>query len=334
VSRRATGTEPAFGTDSFLDVTANLVGVLIVLIVLIGMRVRKMPFRPTAIDAEIERRLSSLEGGVNDLAMERLRLAHELEELRRGLTAKQAALAGLRSASLDIEQTQQTIREDSRLEEAAIRTREAELAEAKARLVSLSHDFATAKAAPVSTRQLVHRSPLSQAIDSEQLHLELLHSRVTFIDLAGLMDRVRIKCRSMEPELRALSRVTSETGAIGPYRLRFTMAREDLPFSQSMFYSSSSFHARLVDWRLIATQEMRGEPVDEALGTDSQLDRVLARHSPNKYAITLWTYSDSFSAFRQLRDALSDRGYIIAARPLPMGLSIQGAPWGSQSMAQ
>ncbi len=40
MSKRPTPEEPGFGSDSFLDVVANLVGVLIILIVLTGLKVR------------------------------------------------------------------------------------------------------------------------------------------------------------------------------------------------------------------------------------------------------------------------------------------------------
>jgi hypothetical protein len=315
-----------------LDVTANLVGVLIVLIVLLGLRVRKLP-ESSPVDSQVERRLAALRSGVDQLRAERIGLEQDLYELRQGLTAKQAALAGLRSTQAELATQEQAIDHDRRTEEELLRLRELELADAEERLVSLTSESAAAKAT-AATRKLVHRSPLSKSVEMQELHFELLGDHVSFIDLAGLMDRVRTKCRAMEAELRAGGGATSEVGPVGPFRLRFTMAREDLRFSESLFYAGSSFNARLMEWQLIPSQDPRGEPVDEALQGDSQFHRVLARNPSNMYATTLWTYSDSFSSFRRIRDHLTDRGYVVAARPLPLGIAIRGSPTGSRSIAQ
>jgi hypothetical protein len=47
VGRRRQSDEIAFGSDSFLDIVANIVGILIILIVIAGVRVAQMPAVPT-----------------------------------------------------------------------------------------------------------------------------------------------------------------------------------------------------------------------------------------------------------------------------------------------
>jgi hypothetical protein len=43
MARVARGQEEAFGNDSFLDVVANIVGILIILVVVASMRIKHMP---------------------------------------------------------------------------------------------------------------------------------------------------------------------------------------------------------------------------------------------------------------------------------------------------
>ena len=50
---RAGGGDPDFGSDSFLDIVANLVGILIVLIVLAGLRAGRAPVETTVAEAEV-----------------------------------------------------------------------------------------------------------------------------------------------------------------------------------------------------------------------------------------------------------------------------------------
>ena len=44
--------------------------------------------------------------------------------------------------------------------------------------------------------------------------------------------------------------------------------------------------------------------------------------------------TDSFAAFRRLRDHLHDRGYSVAARPMPMNVNIGISSNGTQSFVQ
>lgn len=334
MARRTTNAEPAFGTDSFLDVTANLVGVLIVLIVLVGLRVRKSSPPVLPMDEATASRLAAMRGSLDDLDLERLRLEHQLLELRRGLTAKQAALAGLGSDQQKVERNRGVIERDVDSETAQLKSRELELAEAQSQLVSLSQDFAKSKSVPVAARPLVHRSPISRTVESDELTFELLGDRVTFIDVPNLVERVRLRYRSMGDELRTRGRAMAEVEPVGAFRARFTMVRQRSQFNDSMFSSGNNFHDGVIDCQFIPVEDPRGESVDEAIQAGSKFERLLARHSPRKYAITIWTYSDSFGAYRQLRDFLSDRGYAVSSWPLPIGELMRMSDFGARSLSQ
>jgi hypothetical protein len=332
MSRRHATDEPAFGTDSFLDVTANLVGVLIVFIVLIGMRVRKSAVEVTASD--VERLLPSLHDGLHALTQERGTLERELQDVRRALAGHQRTMTDVDSAGQQQERRAGDIQDEFQSESVMLSDDEAELARAQAQLVSLSRDLAAPRPPPVAGKKLQHRSPIGRTLNSDELQFELMHGRATYVDLEGLMDRVRSKSHSLENDLRVRGRATDEAGPVGAFRIRYTMAREDLPFTQSMFYTRSSFNVRLSEWQIIPQQDPRGESVEEATQASSQMDQVLTRHSANKFAITIWVYPDSFGEFRALRDYLSDRGYSVAARPIPFGLPMGASALGSRSVAQ
>ena len=61
---------------------------------------------------------------------------------------------------------------------------------------------------------------------------------------------------------------------------------------------------------------------------------AINRISPSRATITLWIYPDSFGLHRRIRNDLVERGFSVAARPLPEGLAIRGSPLGTQSAAQ
>ncbi len=49
MSRRFAGGDPDFGSDSFLDIVCNIVGILIILIVVVGVRVQRQPPLPAPV---------------------------------------------------------------------------------------------------------------------------------------------------------------------------------------------------------------------------------------------------------------------------------------------
>jgi hypothetical protein len=333
VARREQTSEPAFGSDSFLDVTANLVGVLIILIVLVGLRVAKAPPRPAAVEAEFARRLEAGKARIEDLSRERLDLERRLDNSRQGLAAKQAALVAM--ARPNREQSPTEIGDLARQmhdEQQLLESHVAELADARARLVSLGQDFADTKSAAVRTAQkLVHRSPLSSPIELQELHLELLDSRVTFIDTPRLTRWAFDKLRTRQLDFRSTGLSTGEVGPIDAFRLRFSVTRKEMPYGQAML---SEAPVESLRFEFVPAREPRGEPVGVAIELNSALATLLDRHSPNKFAVTIWTYPDSFLAFRQLRDYLSDRGYVVAARPLPFDRLITFSTDGTRSASQ
>jgi hypothetical protein len=90
----------------------------------------------------------------------------------------------------------------------------------------------------------------------------------------------------------------------------------------------------LSGWELLPESDNRGETFEATRGPLSEYSRATNRLSPDRSTITLWVYPDSFTLFRQVRDELTERGFSVAARPLPAGMTIRGSPMGTQSAAQ
>jgi hypothetical protein len=90
----------------------------------------------------------------------------------------------------------------------------------------------------------------------------------------------------------------------------------------------------LQGWELVPVFEGRGETYDMARRPISEFSRAINRLTPGRSTITMWIYPDGFPLYRQLRDDLHARGYLVAARPLPDGMTIKGSPAGSVSAGQ
>jgi hypothetical protein len=127
--------------------------------------------------------------------------------------------------------------------------------------------------------------------------------------------------------------VRSSVGPVGEFALRYEMG-QDIPDSLESAFQARGVSYSLRGWEVVPTREPRGESLAMALQPASAFARAVNTLSPQHATITMWVYPDSFGLYRQLRDLLHDRGFLVAARPMPESLSIRGSPAGSISSGQ
>lgn len=328
--------EPAIGSDSFLDVVTNIVGILIILVMVVGMRVQQLPGRIAATEADsADDLLRQAEATAADLEGDVLRLAGEMESLSATAAnrfAERAVLAQFvsqRQHDLEKQRQQMTVasREQFDLERS--------VAVAQSRLQALDKDrlpLAAAKSAKIEVQN--YPTPLSQTVFGKELHVQLRGGRVAPIPMDELIARFKQQAPQKVDRLRSQPELTETLGPIDGFRLRYTLERVDMPLETQMRTGQGGSYVQLYEYTLIPVSNQLGESLAEALGPTSPLRTVLSRHEVSRTTVTLWTYPDSFAEFRELRQELYRLGYQVACRPLPFGQPIGGSPQGSKSSAQ
>ena len=131
------------------------------------------------------------------------------------------------------------------------------------------------------------------------------------------------------------SRETTET--LGPrdgFEMRYTLRRNRVPLQTESGLSAVRELVELDRFMMVPVGQARGETVEQALSTTSAFRSRISAFSPRETIITVWTYPDSFGAFRVLKSELYKLGFLTAARPLPKGQLISGSPQGTRSAAQ
>ena len=108
-------------------------------------------------------------------------------------------------------------------------------------------------------------------------------------------------------------------------------ADQPMPGSVEELLERKSLRYDLRAWELVPEFESRGETYEATKNPISEFTRAVNRINPDRGTITLWVYPDSFTLYRRLRDELVARGFSVAARPLPAGMTIRGSPMGTQS---
>jgi len=371
---RRTAEEPSFSSDSFLDIVCNLVGILIILIIVAGLRVSRAPVvltddetAPDAPDAAVREAVVDVAAINMKEVAEWLELApaapvdapppeeppsdlmEQAEDLRRMAVVVAAEQAKLDSQAADVQR--QLVATDEQLRNML---EEIETTEIEARQIESEADDA---AASVRTLEAEAAQLASQAaaLAEDSAQAEVLKHRVTPIS-RQVREKDELHFRLWG---NSVSVVPMESLAEA---LKFRMERSrDLFFKVNRYEGTAGpvngFLMRYVveKQQPSAIEELRnGGPFmriqmtyyELEVGPDAVCETAESALSPGSRflaalgaarpgtPLTFWVYPDSFELHRTLQDYAHDAGFEVASRPLPVGVPIAGSPHGSRSAAQ
>ena len=177
-------------------------------------------------------------------------------------------------------------------------------------------------------------TPISHAVNSNEAHFQLSGGSIVHIPLQELLEQFQADGKRKAYKLAELPEITETIGPVNGFRLKYTLERRDLTPEEAKAHGRMGSYVQLKKWTLIPVVDALGEPPDVALNEGSAFRKALAKLRPGQHTVTIWTYEDSFDAFRQIRTELYRLGFTTAARPLPLGQPITGSPEGSKSAAQ
>jgi hypothetical protein len=317
--------QEAFGTDSFLDVVANMVGIVIILVMVVGMRVRHPRDESVAVpevDLDTPTAMASrLEGDV-------LRLANETEQLTAEMAvrfAERSRLAMLASAREQALADAQA-RVDGRSQQDLELNRA--LAGLQANVDQLERQLEQAEQVSKAPPRTVetYPTPLSKTVDGHEIHVQVRAGRITHIPVDRLVEEVKADFQNKASKLTSADSYVGSVGPRGGFAMRYTIER--------VGSTGEGTVVGVTQWQLIPSSPRLGETLDDALASQSEFRLGLAGESPRNTTITLWVYPDSFEVYRALRKDLYRAGFATAGRPLPEGVLIGASPMGTKSAAQ
>jgi chromosome segregation ATPase len=222
MARRRGGDEGLpFSLDSFLDIVANLVGILIRLIVMVGLSVRALPGPSQALkDAEANK---SRPESTEQLE-EWKRKKHEIEtanakaaiDHRRKVEAREQELATRRRAVMTIQQKQKQIDEEYDVRKRAVAERLAVLQAFEKQAVELAGEIdrlasEKSKEADLLDRELAAARRLELQVDEESKSLAEL--KADFEAAQRELDAERIKRESLDDQIADLRKAIAEIEA-------------------------------------------------------------------------------------------------------------------------
>lgn len=352
--RRRRHREIPFSFDSFLDVVANVVGIIIRLILVAWVGARSYNTVQELLKEKHARAAAALASALpvdpleSELTRHRQELAdaqarlleqlRQLGEVKGQIQEKQLQLTSLVSRRQGFEREQGSL---DKILAGRLANQEAQaltLAEIQQRRQRLTEEIQALEKQPTLSHTLHYRTPVSRPVLAEELMFECRGGRVAFVDIAGMIQEIKEGMEAKAQLLRTQWQVADVTRPIGAFRLRYTIERHrgtaDTFSSGSQPAGESGFRYGLGEWQVEAIAAARGETASEALAPRSQFRQIVDVLDPQQAVVTFWVYPDSFALFRQLRDYLYDHDLEVAGRPLPEGVPISGSRYGTVSRGQ
>jgi len=349
IVRRNRNSGPALGHDAFLDVVANLVAILIILVVVLGSRSKEIvdaarhdqaaraATMPKVDKAALETKFNSLQTEMHRAA----EATHESQRMEMMIKQGDESIAMLENERGKMIDVLEIIR-------AAWAEKQKELDQdvvAQAKTMSRKTVAENELKTLVAARSRLEKSPepvvavshlptpMAKTVFGEELHFRLKEGRLSVVPIDRLVQEIKQDFRRAASGTRE-GEASSAVGPIQGYVARYEVNKSREMVSQGGQVSTAT-RVELTGLTIEPLSEPYGQSLDEVFASNgSQLDIELAGRNPDRTTITVWVYPDSFGDYRRLKEHLYARGYATAARPLPHGYPISGGPQGSRSQAQ
>ncbi len=209
-----------------------------------------------------------------------------------------------------------------------------QLAQAQAQLEQLDRQYQALESSGRETIVIQHiPTPMAKTVFGREVHFRLRRGYLAYVPLDELVDRMKREIRVKAEKLRSTPRTIETVGPVAGFHLQYELRLVDRVETTNLGQRVAQV-PEFVGFQLIPASDFLGEPFEEALRPESQFMRLIRGLDPDTTTITVWVYADSFPQFLTLKQALFQRGFLTAARPLPDSYPIAGSPHGQRSAAQ
>ncbi len=335
--RRNRETEMNQGEDSFLDVIANLVGVLIILVAVVSMQAGvaiTSKMLPKSNDGDlsklqnefwdderttlsVEADCDSLQGNIDqqsqeNLALERIRheMLVQLEIVRSQLLEKKAETQSIALAEADrLFQHRQLERTVGQL---------------KSQLSRIEQDK------NIRREQIVHYpTPIAKTVFANEIHFQISNHQISFVPIDSLLQAMKSTWQS---QLSSGEIASSIVGTVGPqegFSMQYSLVAERVNQGER-----TGVNVQFAGFELLPSADLSDESIADALSANSNFRTRLDRMVPGKTTVSVWVYPESYDDFMVLKEWLRNQGFQTAGWPLGTGGRISGGPNGLRTSAQ
>jgi len=337
------------GQDSFIDVVCNMVGILIVLVMIVGVRAS----RPAEFDAAMTPKKLRNPAGVAERVVDATPLTQEIneaiaakKELEReaermlDLAVQAAATEARREQLLMLQAAveQQIADRRAKLDDAGKTQFDVQraIAEAEMKLTELTQEQISlvSQTADVEEVECVP-TPLAKTVEGDEIHVRIKRGMLAVVPTDALLQDAMARGGDyIRSGLRDRSAAEDVYGPIDGFRVRLTLKRHTVAVQGPPGMPMPPQTALEMQGVFLPVSEDIGQTMEQALLPTSPFMRQLKARKTASPAVTAWVYPDSYGELRTLKRAMWEAGVALAIRPLPHGQPIIFSTSGSKSSAQ
>lgn len=324
-NRRGDGQDFAVGQDSFLDTTANLVGILIILVVVVGTKTKAEVIAHTqkSVETETPEHITEAKQETSALQASLENQQAQLVSYQREKVYRKAERDHLLQQVAMAREANEALLEDLTEEQQALLEKQTEIEDLQEEIENTARQIGAKEAAAERPTVVLEHlpTPMARTVFTKELHIQIKDGRVTLIPWDRLVGALKQQV-PLAVRRKSSRRVIDDTlGPIGGFLMRYRLRAVPGGFELERF-------------ELSPTDSVLTESVQESLSNAGRLNLELATRDPSETVVTAWVYPDSFEEFREAKATMFERGFLSAARPLPEGVLIGASPQGTRSSAQ
>jgi hypothetical protein len=326
------------GKDSFLDVVANVVAILIILVMVVGSQAKQ-----AAVAQQVAKQVEAAGAAptIDVTAAESAAAAVEVSvhELQRKIQ-QQSLAAAMKAKEREKIQLLVTVAEQRMAEhrnqldgaERAKYDLQEQLVASRGELAKLSAADATLTKPPPTVLQHLP-TPMAKTVFGTEMHFRLSGGRLAYVPWDEMLVQLKADAPKHVDKLRDSPRVELSLPVVAGFGVRYILRRNEVQM-QTRIGTATQSRVELEKLYFIDAEQNLGVPLAEALQPGSEFRSRIGEHKPQNTTVTVWVYPNSFDQFRTLKAELFKLGYLTAGRPLPEGHPIGGSPDGSRSSAE
>ncbi len=325
------------GQDSFLDIVANLVGILIILVMVVAVRAREAIVAekvaqnqgvPMEIDVEAPR--LAIKAVISDINRMDKSLARQEFEVAFRRRERDKVLTMVTQVERELAEQRQQLT-DQQKKEFDIRS---QVTASISELEKLQRERQALDGKSVPEKIIEHfPTPMVKTVFGREVHFQLKGGRLAYIPWDVLVSQLQADAPRHVWKLKDATRISQMLGPVEGFRMKYTLVNKQNAINTRQG-SILQRRVELENFELRPISPDLGESVATALKPGSRFLEMIALQDQDRGTVTVWVYPDSFRQFRDVRGYLHHHGYNCASRPLPAGHPIGGSPDGTRSLAQ
>ncbi len=343
------------GEDSFLDIVANLVGILIILLVIVGANASQQLEQSTP-DQEQATKIDALTDQLTRDQLAAEKIYQDNQQMEREIQQQNQLAASLTDrrhrmlVQLELIK-QETERQRERLEDRLAEVEqdkreqltqqvsfdqqrnqlEAQLKSVQQATYAVEANNESGAAAPETIDH--YPSPIARTVFAEEVHFQLRDGRLAYVPMDELIALMKREWKLKAEKLAEANGTLETVGPVAGYRMQYQLAAQNVP-QQTQVGIVERREVQFDRFIVLPQPGLQGETVEQALQAGSQFLQRLEGRQPARTTVSIWLYPDGFAEHGKIKTWLHEQGFRMASWPLVEGRPISGGPNGFKTSAQ